>query len=149
MSRGPSCHCRWGLSKQRWLAGATIVYWCTSRFWCLSRPKRRNLLPLFSDHKIPAEFNRGIQRQHVSRPLFNCSFSSFGRAIISSLRCSPDGGATWNAYIAETEDVETEFPVFTSILVNEPSQPMQANVNNKWDQGYLIPFWDLNEYFGL
>jgi hypothetical protein len=62
---------------------------------------------------------------------------------------SPDNGATWHAFIAETEDIEAEFPVFTSMMVNDASQPMQANANKKWDQGYMNPFWDLVEFVGL
>jgi hypothetical protein len=62
---------------------------------------------------------------------------------------SPDGGKSWNAYIAETHNIATDFPIFTGIVANELSQPMQHNIDGRWDQGYQDPFADLVEFIGL
>jgi hypothetical protein len=71
-----------------------------------------------------------------------------GRAALAYYG-SPDGGATWNAYIAETNNIAAEFPTFSSLVANEASQPMQRNADGKWDQGYQNPFADLIEFVGL
>lgn len=62
---------------------------------------------------------------------------------------SSDGGATWNAYLAETTNIAAEFPVFHGFVANEASHPMQRNVDGRWDQGYQNPFQDLIEFVGL
>jgi hypothetical protein len=71
-----------------------------------------------------------------------------GRAALGYYGSS-DKGATWDAYMAETGNIDEEFPVFSSIIANEPSQPMQKNVDPAWDQGYRNPFMDLVEFMGL
>jgi hypothetical protein len=71
-----------------------------------------------------------------------------GRAALAYYG-SADGSATWNAHIAETSNISATFPVFSSIIANEPTQPMQKNNDGRWDQGYLNPMADLIEFIGL
>lgn len=71
-----------------------------------------------------------------------------GRAALAYYG-SKDGGATWNGYVAESGNLNEEFPVFSSTVVNEADQPLQANLDKTWDQGYQNPFWDLIEFIGL
>jgi hypothetical protein len=60
-----------------------------------------------------------------------------------------DKAATLRAYVVETGNIDAEFPIFSNLIVNEPSQPMQQNVDRLWDQGYKNPAWDLVEFVGL
>jgi hypothetical protein len=71
-----------------------------------------------------------------------------GRAAIGYYGSS-DKGATWDAYMAETGNIDEQFPVFSNVIANEKSQPMQKNVDPAWDQGYRNPFLDLIEFIGL
>jgi hypothetical protein len=71
-----------------------------------------------------------------------------GRAALAYYG-STDGGATWNAYLAETADITADFPIFQGFVANEASQPMQQNLDRRWDQGYQNPFQDLVEFAGL
>jgi len=87
--------------------------------------------PLMSYHPIMVH--------HPSEP-GRAGFAYYGSA---------DKGATWNAYIAESGNIDAPSPVFSSMIVNEESQPMQQNANPTWDQGYLNPFADLIEFTGL
>lgn len=81
-------------------------------------------------------------------PILTHHPSTPGRAAIGYYG-SPDGGVTWNGYLAETRNIDSDFPTFSSLVVNEPSQPMQHNINGKWDQGYQNPTADLIEFIGL
>lgn len=68
-----------------------------------------------------------------------------GRAALAYYG-SADGGATYHAYLAETTDLQSANPTWTSIIANPPSAPMQANQDGSWDQGYGDPLWDLVEF---
>ncbi|EME42232.1 hypothetical protein DOTSEDRAFT_81183 [Dothistroma septosporum NZE10] len=68
-----------------------------------------------------------------------------GRAALSYYGSS-NGGATYNAYMAETVNLGSSAPTWTSIIANPPSQPMQNNSDRAWDQGYGNPLGDLIEF---
>ncbi|CAK4034809.1 Hypothetical predicted protein [Lecanosticta acicola] len=68
-----------------------------------------------------------------------------GRAVLSYYG-STDNGKTYNAYIAETKNLGSAYPSWTSIIMNPPSAPMQANQDGMWDQGYGYPLGDLVEF---
>lgn len=66
-------------------------------------------------------------RQHPTTP---------GRAVLAYYG-SQDGGATYNGFIAETGNINSPRPVFSSIVGNNVTQPLQGNMDKMWDQGYV------------
>jgi hypothetical protein len=59
---------------------------------------------------------------------------------------SADGGKTYQAYVAETANLDAANPTWTNIIGNAGDQPMQANMDEVWDQGYGDPLYDLVEF---
>lgn len=68
-----------------------------------------------------------------------------GRAVLSYYG-SIDQGATYHAYIAETKNLNSTFPSWTSVIANPLSAPMQQNSDKMWDAGYGFPLGDLVEF---
>lgn len=58
---------------------------------------------------------------------------------------SSDNHHTWHAYIAETADVLSPSPKWTSIIGNPSHAPLQANNNKAFDSGYWAALYDLIE----
>jgi len=61
---------------------------------------------------------------------------------------SKDGGKTWHGYLAETGDISSPAPTFSTVMANPESEPLQHNLDGHWDQGYYNPFADCVEYTG-
>lgn len=53
---------------------------------------------------------------------------------------STDNGTTWHGYLAETSNLLDTAPVFSVIIGNPTSAPLQANQNKQWDQGIFSSF---------
>lgn len=67
------------------------------------------------------------------------------RAVLSYYG-STDGGKHYNAYVAETNNLNAAKPTWTSVIGNDFNQPMQNNTDGVWDQGYGDPLYDLIEF---
>lgn len=59
---------------------------------------------------------------------------------------SANGGKQYNAYIAETQNLNAANPSWTGFIANPLDQPMQNNTDGMWDQGYGDPLGDLVEF---
>lgn len=62
---------------------------------------------------------------------------------------STDGGKHYNAYVAETGNLNATNPTWSAVILNRLDSPMQANMDGMWDQGYGDPLYDLVEFTGL
>ena len=97
---------------------------------------------------LSAPISNGTKPVMSYHPMLIHHPTMLGRAALAYYG-SQDGGKTWHGYVAETGNIYEEQPVFSSIIVNEQSQPLQQNVDGMWDQGYRYPFGDLVEFLGL
>ena len=59
---------------------------------------------------------------------------------------STDGGKTYQAYVAETTNLNAANRTWTDIIGNAADQPMQANMDGVWGQDYGDPLYDLVEF---
>jgi hypothetical protein len=97
---------------------------------------------------ISAPIGNSTRPMMTYHPILIHHPTASGRAAIAYYG-SPDGGATWNGYVAETLNVHTDIPSFSGFVANEASTPLQKNVDGHWDQGYQNPLADLIEFTGL
>jgi len=59
---------------------------------------------------------------------------------------SIDGGKAYHAYVTKTANLNATNPIWTSVIGDNASQPMQANMDATCDQGYGYPLYYLVEF---
>jgi hypothetical protein len=129
------------------IKGNLYFIWVDDQY-VLKMAKSRDSATSWSKPIVVSAPGNGTRPMMSYHPILIHHPSIQGRAALAYYG-SKDGGATWHGYVAETGNIDEEFPVFSSTVINEASQPMQANVDKIWDQGYHNPFWDLVEFIGL